>query len=95
MLASLNLSTDDDFVDRPHILPPINQANLTCNEVSTGLSSESESITIGEDIDIFIAAKIILVGKGSSCAVAAYAHTQTIQCMWVIECPLGRALACV
>ena len=40
--------------------------------IFTELSSEyeSESITIGEDIDIFNAVKIVLLGKGSPCTVA-------------------------
>ena len=47
--------------------------------------SKSESITIGEDIDIFNAVKIMLLGKGLSCAAVAglfnHSHTQIIQCM--------------
>ena len=54
--------------------------------IFTGLSeSKSESITIGEDIHIFNAAKTMLLGKGFSCTVAglfSHAHTQILQCMW-------------
>ena len=57
--------------------------------IFTGLSSESELISIGENIiDIFNAAKIMLLSKGSSYAVAGlfnHAHTQVIQCMFLIK----------